>query len=113
MSLEEFKKRQEQRVIELEKLIAEQEKRDYYLMGNYKLDAFFLEGVEGYISMCGHTPTDNVIWKTGNHTYLDEYKNSIWRNEKENVYLLDCGSGFKSGRLACLCIETGERYYSE
>lgn len=89
------------------------QKRDYYLMGNYELDAFLLEGVEGYISMCGHTPTDNVIWKTGNHTYLDEYKNSIWRNEKENVYLLDCGSGFKSGRLACLCIETGERYYSE
>lgn len=28
MSLEEFKKRQEQRVIELEKLIAEQERRD-------------------------------------------------------------------------------------
>ena len=89
------------------------QKRDYYLMGNSELDASFLEGVEGYISMCGHTPTDNVIWKTGNHTYLDEYKNSIWRNEKENVYLLDCGSGFKSGRLACLCIETGERYYSE
>lgn len=89
------------------------QKKDYYLMGNYELDAFFLEGVEGYISMCGHTPTDNIIWKTGNHTYLDEYKNSIWRNEKENVYLLDCGSGFKSGRLACLCIETGERYYSE
>lgn len=82
-------------------------------MGNYELDAFFLEGVEGYISMCGHTPTDNVIWKTGNHTYLDEYKNSIWRNEKENVYLLDCGSGFKSCRLVCLCIETGEGYYSE
>lgn len=89
------------------------QKRDYYLMGNYELDAFFLEGIEGYISMCGHTPTENVIWKHGNNVYLDEYKNSIWRNEKKNVYLLDCGSGFRSGRLACYCIETGERYYSD
>lgn len=63
--------------------------------------------------MCGHTPTENVIWKHGNNVYLDEYKNSIWRNEKKNVYLLDCGSGFRSGRLACYCIETGERYYSD
>lgn len=45
--------------------------------------------------------------------YLDEDKNSIWRNKKENVYLLDCGSGFKSGRLACFCIETQERFYSD
>ena len=57
------------------------------------------------------TPTDNVIWRDG--TYLDEYKNSVWRNEKENVYLLDCGCGFKSGRLACICLESGQRYYSE
>lgn len=88
------------------------QQRDYYLMGNYELDRFFLDGIDGYISMCGHTPTDNVIWKSGNHKYLDDHRKSIWRNEKENVYLLDCGSGFESGRLACLCIETGERFYS-
>ena len=87
--------------------------KDYYLMGNQIRDIFFEEGIDDYISMCGHTPTDNVMWKNGNHMYLDEYKHSIWKNEKQNVYLLDCGSGFKSGRLACLCIETGERYYSE
>ena len=89
------------------------QKRDYYLMGNYELEVFFLEGIDGYISMCGHTPTENVIWTHGNNVYLDKYKNSIWRNEKRNVYLLDCGSGFRSGRLACYCIETGERYYSD
>lgn len=44
--------------------------------------------------------------------YLDEDKKYIWKNEKGNVYLLDCGSGFASGRLACMCIETGERFYS-
>lgn len=87
------------------------QKRDYYLMGTYDLDAFFLEGIDGFISMCGHTPTGNVLWCRKN-MYLDEYKESIWRNEKENVFLMDCGCGFESGRLACMCIETGERFYS-
>lgn len=87
--------------------------KDYYLMGNYDLDSFFLEGIDGYISICGHTPTGNVIWNRDSSMYLDEYMKSIWRNEKENVYLLDCGCGFGSGRLACMCIETGERYYSK
>lgn len=87
------------------------QKRDYYLMGTYDLDAFFLEGIDGFISMCGHTLTGNVLW-CRNNMYLDKYKESIWRNEKENVFLMDCGCGFESGRLACMCIETGERFYS-
>lgn len=86
---------------------------EYYLMGNMLFDTFLSEGVEGYTSMCGHTPTDNVIGNRGNHTYLDEDKHSIWKNEKGNVFLLDCRCGFNSGRLACLCIETGQRYYSD
>lgn len=84
---------------------------NYYMMGNWDLDAFFLEGIDGYISLCGHTPTSNILWKTRG-TYLDEYKKTIWLNEKENVYLLDCGSGFNDGKLACLCLETGRRFYS-
>lgn len=84
----------------------------YYMMGNYDLDAFFLEGIEGHISICGHTPTANLLWKRDRSMYLDEYRKSIWRNKKGNVYLLDCGCGFGSGRLACMCLETGERYYS-
>lgn len=87
------------------------QKQDYYLMGTYDLDTFFLEGIDGFISMCGHTPTGNVLW-CQNNMYLDECKESIWRNEKENVFLMDCGCGFESGRLACMCIETGERFYS-
>ena len=44
--------------------------------------------------------------------YLDEPGNSIWCNDRHNVYLLDCGCGFAGGRLACLCLETKERFYA-
>lgn len=88
--------------------------QDYYLMGTHTLDDFFLEGIEGAISMCGHTPTaDALLWDRKGDFYLDTSQESIWRNEKGNVYLLDCGCGFGSGRLACMCIETGVRFYSE
>ena len=60
--------------------------------------------------MCGHTPTENLPFR--NDLYLDTAKSSIWCNERKNVYLLDCGSGFGMGKLACFCIETGERFYS-
>ena len=87
------------------------ESNEYYLMGNYDYDAFLFDGIDGYISMCGHTPTGNVLWKDEN-LYLDEYQKSIWHNQKENVYLLDCGCGLPGGRLACICLETGERFYA-
>ncbi|MCM1058056.1 MAG: metallophosphoesterase [Firmicutes bacterium] len=32
-----------------------------YLMGNYELESFFLEGIEGYTSLCGHTVTDDYF----------------------------------------------------
>lgn len=85
--------------------------RNYYLMGGCLADEFFYDGVEGYISFVGHTPTGNVMCRNPDH-YLDDYKKSIWKNEKENVFLMDCGCGFGSGRLACMRIETGERFYS-
>lgn len=88
------------------------EASEYYLMGNYDYDSFLLDGIEGYISMCGHTPTGNILWHKERNLYMDEYQKSIWHNPKENVYLFDCGCGFGTGRLACMCIETGERYYS-
>ena len=86
------------------------EKAAYYLMGNYDYDSFLFDGIDGYISMCGHTPTENLPFR--NDLYLDTVKSSIWCNERKNVYLLDCGSGFGMGKLACFCIETGERFYS-
>ena len=77
----------------------------------YDIDSFFFEGIDGYISMCGHTPTDSIVWKK-DRRYLDEPGNSIWCNDRHNVYLLDCGCGFAGGRLACLCLETKERFYA-
>ena len=86
------------------------EKSEYYFMGNHEYDSFLFDGVEGYISMCGHTPTGNLPFR--NDLYLDTAKSSIWCNERKNVYLLDCGCGFCTGKLACFCIETGERFYA-
>lgn len=88
-----------------------QKSKNYYLMGYWEREAFFLEGIDGYISLCGHTPTTNILWKKGGG-YLGRDRHSIWRNNKENVYLLDCGCGFASGKLACMCLETGECFYS-
>lgn len=45
----------------------------------------------------GHTPTLAVT-----------FKSEIWRYE--NVIMIDCGATF-TGRLACLCLETGEEFY--
>ncbi len=84
---------------------------DYYMMGNWELESFFLSGIDGYISLCGHTATDNIVWKKAGR-YFEEDKPSIWVNEKENVYLMDCGCGVAGGQLACLCLETGKRFYS-
>ena len=42
----------------------------------------------------------------------DDYQSSVWVNGKENVLLLDCGCGLAGGRLAAICLETGERFYS-
>lgn len=78
------------------------EKDDYYLTGSYNIDDFIHNGIEGYISMVGHTSVSNYNCSS----------NTIWYNEKKNVVLMDCGCGFGGGRLACLCIETGKEYYS-
>lgn len=44
--------------------------------------------------------------------YLDEESSSIWLNEQENWYILDCGCGLPNGRLASICLENGERFYT-
>lgn len=75
---------------------------EYYLMGSYfsgdeAYKMFLADGKEGYISVCGHT---NI---KGN--------GKIWKNKLKNVYMCDCGCGFKSGRLGCLCLETKRETY--
>lgn len=82
-----------------------------YLMGNYDLELFFQAGVDGYISLCGHTVTNDYFMQRRGK-YLDEYTRSIWINNRRNIYLMDCGCGFTGGKLACICLETSERFYS-
>ena len=72
-----------------------QKDEDYYLMGEGD-EEFTQKGIAGYISVYGHTN------KGGHH---------IWKNALGNVYVCDCGCGFKSGRLGCLCLETKEELY--
>lgn len=84
-------------------------KAGYFLMGDWYFDQFVAEGIPGYISFCGHEPTGNLSALPGN--YCDEAGTSIWHNEPGNVYMMDCGCGFTGGRLACMCLETGERFY--
>ena len=67
-----------------------------YLQGSESFKKFFGNGVEGYASVCGHSNSEG---------------NDIWRNSKGNVIICDCGCGFRSGRLGCLCLETGEEIY--
>ncbi len=85
-------------------------KADFYLMGDWYIDQFVTEGVPDYVSFCGHSNTANFSTFSG--AYCDEEGTSIWHNEAGNVYMMDCGCGFTGGRLACMCLETGERYYA-
>ena len=69
---------------------------DYYLMGS-SLNKFYLHyGIAGYTSIVGHTNTED---------------GRIWKNRKGNLYMIDCGCGFSSGKLGCLCLETKEAFY--
>lgn len=67
-----------------------------YLQGSEKFQNFLINGVEGYVSVCGHSSPEG---------------SNIWKNSKGNVIICDCGCGFRSGRLGCLCLETGEEIY--
>ena len=72
------------------------ENKYYYLMGNEMNTGYLHNGIEGYISVCGHR-------NTANH--------KIWKNEKGNLIMCDCGCGFRNGKLGCLCLETKEEFY--
>lgn len=75
----------------------DEEKDDnYYLDGEFLDDSYLENGIEGYISICGHSSTDNQ---------------RIWKNAIGNVYRCDCGCGYRSGKLGCLCLKTREEFY--
>jgi predicted phosphodiesterase len=92
--------------------LKQQKPDEYYLTGAKGMVEYFKKGIDGYISLLGHTLSSYIAGSCDGE-YLDEELKSIWINMKENVYLMDCGCGFESGRLACMCLETGERYYSD
>ena len=81
---------------------------DHYLMGEVGFQ-FLKKGIAGYISVCGHNPTDSIrLW------YGDEYRpkqQEIWCNPNETVYMLDCGCGFSNGRLSCMRLEDKKVFY--
>lgn len=81
-----------------------------YLEGLGDMKEYWDKGVDGYVSLVGHT---DVQYQFNNPQgrYLDEETNTIWLNNQENVYMVDCGCGLAGGRLACICLETGERFY--
>ncbi|MCR5236948.1 MAG: metallophosphoesterase [Lachnospiraceae bacterium] len=86
------------------------EDEDHYLMG-LSLDFKFLRnGIDGYVSVCGHNPTPNIRAIYGDD--VRPKKPEIWHNTKENVYMIDCGCGFVSGRLACMRLEDKQEFYA-
>ena len=88
----------------------EQEEKAY-LEGLGDMHVYWGHGVEGYVSLVGHHDSG---YQRGNPQgrYLDEESASIWLNNQGNVYMMDCGCGLPAGRLACICLETGERFYA-
>ena len=72
------------------------ESENHYLLGSSDNTAYLQSGIDGYISIIGHTNTADGC---------------IWKNDKKNVYIIDCGCGFRNGKLGCLCLETKEEVY--
>ncbi len=79
------------------------EPENVYMVGQY--------GIKGYVSLIGHHDS-GYQYNNPYGSYLDDKLNSIWVNEPENVYMVACGCGLPNGRLAGICLETGERFYS-
>ena len=66
-----------------------------------RFDPFIENGFAGKNVICGHTPT---IF------FTDRKPMEVFING--NTVCMDCGCAFPDGRLACLCLETGEIVYS-
>lgn len=82
----------------------------FHTMGFNDNNKFFLDGIQNYISVIGHHYRVNMTQYGG--SYLDKHNPSIWINNRNNVMMIDCGSGFSYGRLGAICLETGEYYYA-
>lgn len=87
-------------------LYGEQEET-MYLEGITEMQKYWQHGIKGYVSLIGHHDS-GYQYNNPYGSYLDDKLNSIWVNEPENVYMMDCGCGLPNGRLACICLETRE-----
>ncbi len=81
----------------------------YYLMGTQLDFSYLKNGIENYISVSGHHHTTTIRQLYGDERITK--CNAIWINPGGNVYMIDCGCGFSTGKLACLCLEDKKEYY--
>lgn len=86
---------------------------EFFLMGEEMTFRYLREGIEGYISVIGHFPTDLVRYVVKD---MPEFPNTIWHNESKNVYCIDCGNGYRKNvkrtvQLACLRLNDMEMFY--
>ncbi len=70
---------------------------------------YFANGVSGYTSVVGHNYRMNMTRYGG--TYDDIHAPSIWRNDIENVIMIDSGAGFEHGKLCGVCLESMDVFY--
>ena len=84
--------------------------KNFYIWGGYLGFSYLKNGVEDYISVCGHTITDTIRRWVGEENRPK--KPEVWVNKKGNVYMMDCGCGmYDRCKLSCLCLETKGIYY--
>ena len=90
------------------------EKRaEFFLQGEEMTFRYLREGIEGYLSVIGHFPTDLVRYVAKD---LPQFPNTIWHNQDKNVYCIDCGNGYRKSikrnvQLACLRLNDMAEFY--
>lgn len=85
----------------------------FFMRGEELTRRFFLEGVEGYISIIGDYPTDLIRFVLQD---FPEFPNTIWTNRYKNVYCIDCGNVYRwnvpqAARLSCLRLNDKKEFY--
>lgn len=88
----------------------------YHIMGakdNRDYIDFLENGIEGYVSIIGHTPVDAIREVFGE---ASEKKNTVWYNRKKNVICIDCANGYRAeafgkNRLGCIRLDDYQCFY--
>ncbi|MBQ4283755.1 MAG: fructose-bisphosphatase class III [Lachnospira sp.] len=90
----------------------EKESKGFFLMDGEGYYDFLRNGIEGVISVVGHYPTMRILKE---FSLAVPTKAQIWINDPGNVYVIDCGNGYRKrgegGRLGCLCLNDYREYY--